>query len=362
MKYIRPDDYDQFCCLASDCPNTCCAAWEIVIDPEAQDRYLRLRHPLGKKLRAVMRVDEDGDTYFAQSNGTCPFLCVDRLCELQRTLGEAALCDTCRDFPRYTVWLYDRTEQGLSLSCPQAARMLLERTEPPHLIETPIPDDGYVPGMREKRMTDLLTALRAQILDQLSCPDRTVSENLAAALQSAARMQALLDRHRLRLLEALPPLDTVPRRACTPSCPADFVRVFRTLEPLNTRWTQLLARVEALPAFPAAQLSPLQQTLLVQQVILRYWMDALADRDILFAVRYAAVLLLTIDCLSAVSEDAPETLLVLYTREMENSPLNMARLHEALCTNPVFSADALGAALLCREIPSVSQVPVNREM
>lgn len=346
MRYVWPDDYNQFHCLAGDCPNTCCAAWEIVIDPEAQDRYLRLRHPLGHKLRAVMRVDADGDTYFAQANGACPFLCADRLCELQRTLGEAALCDTCREFPRYTVWLYDRVEQGLSLACPQAVRMLLARTRPFSLIDSSAPDDGYRPGAREKRMTDLLTALRAQLLQQLACADYTARENLAGVLQSAARMQALLDRHRLRALEAFAPDTAAPRIACTPPAPADFVRVFRTLEPLDARWLPLLTQIAALPAFPTAQLPPLQQTLLVQQILFRYWMDALTDRDVLFAVRYAAVSLLTLGCLTAVSADTPETLLVLYTREMENSPLNMARLHEALRTDPVFSADALCSALL----------------
>lgn len=345
MKYVHPDDYDQFHCLAGDCPNTCCAAWEIVIDPEAQDRYLRLRHPLGQKLRAVLHVDEDGDTYFAQSDGACPFLCADRLCELQRTLGAAALCETCRNFPRYTVWLYDRAEQGLSLACPQAARMLLTRTEPLRLTEAPAPDDGYIPGARERRLTDLLTALRGQVLDLLVRADHTAAENLAAALHSAARMQHLLDRHRLRALETLPPHAALPS-PCAPATPADFARVLRTLEPLDARWPPLLARMEALPAFPPGKLPVLQQALLAQQIILRYWMDALDDRDVLFAVRYAAVSLLTLGCLTAVSEDAPEALLVLYTRELENSPVNLTRLHTVLRTDPAFSADALCSALL----------------
>lgn len=350
MKYVRPDDYDQFRCLAGNCPNTCCAAWEIVVDPEAQDRYLRLRHPLGKKLRAVMRVDEDGDTYFAQADGACPFLCADRLCELQRTLGETALCETCRNFPRYTVWLYDRAEQGLSLACPQAARMLLARTEPLRLTEVSAPEDGYAPGARELRLTDLLTALRGQVLDRLARADHTAAENLAVVLQSAARMQQLLSRHRLCALESLTPGDAPPRircAPCAPATPANFTRVFRTLEALDDRWPPLLAQMEALPAFPSeTPLPALQQTLLAQQIVLRYWMDALGDRDTLFAVRYAAVSLLTLRCLTAVSADTPETLLVLYTREMENSPVNLARLHKALCTDPAFSAGSLCAALV----------------
>ena len=62
MYQTRPDDYDAFRCIAGACPQTCCAAWEIVVDPDAQDAYLRLQHPLAEKLRRVMRVDADGDT------------------------------------------------------------------------------------------------------------------------------------------------------------------------------------------------------------------------------------------------------------------------------------------------------------
>lgn len=158
MYQTRPDDYDAFRCIAGACPQTCCAAWEIVVDPDAQDAYLRLRHPLAEKLRRVMCVDADGDTYFAQTDGRCPFLCADGLCELQRTLGAQSLCRTCRDFPRWEVLLCDRVEQGLSLACPEAARQLLARTAPLRLKSVWIPDDGYVPGARERRLTEALMA------------------------------------------------------------------------------------------------------------------------------------------------------------------------------------------------------------
>lgn len=151
MYQTRPDDYPAFRCLAGACPQTCCAAWEIVVDPDAQDAYLRLQHPLAAKLRRVLRVDSEGDTYFAQTDGRCPFLCADGLCELQRTLGEQSLCRTCRDFPRWEVLLCDRAEQGLSPACPEAARRLLARTEPLRFVSAPLPDDGYVPGARERR-------------------------------------------------------------------------------------------------------------------------------------------------------------------------------------------------------------------
>ena len=143
MYQTRPDDYPAFRCLAGACPQTCCAAWEIVVDPDTQDAYLRLQHPLAAKLRRVLRVDSEGDTYFAQTDGRCPFLCADGLCELQRTLGEQSLCRTCRDFPRWEVLLCDRVERGLSPACPEAARRLLARMAPLRFVSAPLPDDTH---------------------------------------------------------------------------------------------------------------------------------------------------------------------------------------------------------------------------
>ena len=236
MYQTRPDDYDAFRCIAGACPQTCCAAWEIVVDPDAQDAYLRLQHPLAEKLRRVMRVDADGDTYFAQTDGCCPFLCADGLCELQRTLGAQSLCRTCRDFPRWEVLLCDRVEQGLSLACPEAARQLLARTAPLRLESVRIPDDGYVPGARERRLTEALTAVRDRTLALLTRPEHTARENLAAAEAFACAAQRLLDRHRLAALAA----GNVPQR-CTDACagclkPAALAAAFASPEPLDPQW------------------------------------------------------------------------------------------------------------------------------
>ena len=43
MKYTVPDYYQDFECIAGDCPDTCCAGWQIVIDKKSQKKYkLRL--------------------------------------------------------------------------------------------------------------------------------------------------------------------------------------------------------------------------------------------------------------------------------------------------------------------------------
>lgn len=329
MYQIRPDDYAAFRCLAGACPQTCCAAWEIVVDPDAQDAYLRLRHPLAAKLRRVLRVDAEGDTYFAQTDGRCPFLCADGLCELQRTLGEQSLCRTCRDFPRWEVLLCDRVEQGLSPACPEAARRLLERCVPLRFVSAPLPDDGYVPGARERRLTAAVTMVRDRVLALLVQPGHTVGENLAAALTFARAAQRLLDRHRIAAL-ADGNVPVTADAAPEPMAPAALAAAFASPEPLDARWPELMRRVAALDACPPPRLTDVQQTCLAQTIVWRHGMDALDDRDVVFPVRYAAATLRLLACLAAVSELADTQLVVLVTREVENDPEALSRLRAGL--------------------------------
>lgn len=339
MYQTRPDDYPAFRCLAGACPQTCCAAWEIVVDPDAQDAYLRLQHPLAAKLRRVLRVDSEGDTYFAQTDGRCPFLCADGLCELQRTLGEQSLCRTCRDFPRWEVLLCDRAEQGLSPACPEAARRLLARTEPLRFVSAQLPDDGYVPGARERRLTAAVTAVRDRVLALLARPGHTAEENLAAALAFTRAAQRQLDRHRIAALAAgkvpaVPAADAAPE----PMAPAALAAAFASPEPLDARWPEWLRRVAALPACPPPRMTAVQQTCLAQAIVWRHGMDALDDRDVVFPVQYAAATLRLLACLAAVSDRTDAQLVVLVTREVENDPEALSRLRAGLQIEPKMNA------------------------
>lgn len=310
MYQTRPDDYAAFRCLAGACPQTCCAAWEIVVDPDAQDAYLRLQHPLAAKLRRVLRVDSEGDTYFAQTDGRCPFLCADGLCELQRTLGEQSLCRTCRDFPRWEVLLCDRVEQGLSPACPEAAR----------------------------RLTSAVTAVRDRALALLARPGHTAYENLAVALDFARAAQRLLDRHRIAALAAGKVPAVTADAALEPMPPAALAAAFASPEPLDARWPELLRRAAALPACPPPRMTPMQQTCLAQTIVWRHGMDALDDRDVVFPVRYAAATLRLLDCLAAVSGCTDAQLVVLVTREVENDPEALSRLRAGLQIEPKMNA------------------------
>ena len=131
MKIIKPDYYDRFRCLAGSCPDSCCREWEVQVDSDAAAFYRQLPGALGQDLRRCLR-DENEETYMTISDGRCPMWQADGLCRIQVELGEKALCKTCREFPRLTHDYGDFVELGLELSCPEAARLILN--EPAALI------------------------------------------------------------------------------------------------------------------------------------------------------------------------------------------------------------------------------------
>ncbi len=128
MKVRVPNYFNEFKCIASECEDTCCAGWEIVIDDETHKRYEKVEGEFGEILRSKI-VKSDGENIFLLNNGNCSFLNEKKMCEIYINLGENHLCYTCQQFPRYTEEFLDLKEVGLSLSCPEAARIILRKAE-----------------------------------------------------------------------------------------------------------------------------------------------------------------------------------------------------------------------------------------
>ena len=132
MRYLKPHYYDKFVCTAADCPDTCCAGWQIMIDEDSLDRYGKEPGEFGKRLRNSIDWEEE---CFYQNNSRCAFLNDKNLCDLYKELGPDALCDTCRMYPRHTEEYEGLRELSLSLSCPEAARIMLSCKDPVRFLE-----------------------------------------------------------------------------------------------------------------------------------------------------------------------------------------------------------------------------------
>ena len=126
MKHYYPSYYQQFRCIAADCPDSCCQGWDVVIDSETEQFYSTVQGEFGEKLREAIFTDADGDRVFRLAeHKKCPFWGDDRLCDIYRTLGEEHLCATCAQFPRLTMDYTVFCEHFLALACPEAARLIL---------------------------------------------------------------------------------------------------------------------------------------------------------------------------------------------------------------------------------------------
>ena len=139
MKKVYPSYYPQFHCIAEKCRHNCCIGWEIDINPAALRRYDGMRGDLGDRLRASIARDEHGAHFILDENERCPLLNKNGLCDLITQAGEKALCQICRDHPRFRLRLQDREETGLGLCCEEACRLILSQREPVRLLMV---DDG----------------------------------------------------------------------------------------------------------------------------------------------------------------------------------------------------------------------------
>ncbi len=124
MKITKPDYYADFACLAGECPNTCCGNWEIGIDEGSLSKYAELKGDYGREVRNAVDWMQE---CFLQVDHHCRLLTGDGLCGLQVHFGEAYLCETCRTYPRHVEEFEGRREYTLAVSCPEAARLVLEK-------------------------------------------------------------------------------------------------------------------------------------------------------------------------------------------------------------------------------------------
>jgi len=126
MKTITPACYKDFKCTASKCTDTCCAGWEIIIDDETYKQYKNVPGEFGERLKSRLKLYEDDSPGFVLQNNNCPFLNRNNLCDIYTNLGKKSLCYTCRTFPRLIEEYGDVREIGISLSCPEGARLILQ--------------------------------------------------------------------------------------------------------------------------------------------------------------------------------------------------------------------------------------------
>lgn len=122
------------------------------------------------------------------------------LCDLVTACGEEALCETCSRYPRHVEEYEDLREWSLSLSCPIAAKMILEQEAP---IQFQVEEDDEEDPL-EDEFEDFDFFLFTQLEDARNVMfsiaqnrDMPMEDRLSVILEMAEEMQTCMDEDRL---------------------------------------------------------------------------------------------------------------------------------------------------------------------
>lgn len=331
MRVIKPSYFDSFRCIAGACTDSCCKEWDVLVDPEKAVFYRSLSGDLGDRLRQVLK-EEDDAVYMTIENGRCPMWRTDGLCRIQAELGEKALCKTCQDFPRLTHDYGDFLEYGLELSCPEAARIILNTPAPVFVTEN-------IPGGEEPEYdtADMKILLRTRDTARkiLADTSRPVGESLELLRIFSCQAQAMLNGCEVPPFEYA---DFVPDHSRGNAKAEDLQNIlnfFKTLEILTPQWR---ARLDD----PAAAPWESQHRTLARYFVDRYWLQAISDFDLVGRVKFAIISCLVVKFLGG---DLMETAQI-YSKEIENSIENVDAILDAVYENPIFGDGILSGLLL----------------
>ncbi|MBQ8506830.1 MAG: flagellin lysine-N-methylase [Clostridia bacterium] len=264
MKWIAPDYFRDFSCIAGECRHSCCKGWEIDIDPETLEYYRSIPGDAGRRLKE--NIDEGGDAphFRLTADECCPFLNADGLCDLILELGGNCLCQICADHPRFRNFFSDREEIGLGMCCEEAARLILRQEEAVRLVLTDEDDDDEQLTDEE---TDLL-AIRQELI--------SIAQNRSLPVE--ARVQQML------YWAQLPPEAPDFRR---------WAAFLLGLERLDADWTERLRALESAPEAPLLRdpeqwEKPFEQLLVY--LLYRHLPGTMEDGDLAGRIAYAALM------------------------------------------------------------------------
>ena len=359
MQYLFPQYYKKFKCNGSACPSTCCAGWKIQIDPASLKKYRKMPGAFGSRLRN--EIDWENGC-FRQYGGKCTLLNEEGLCDLYlEGGGEGALCRACHIFPRHVEEFQGVREYSLSLSCPEAAELILSGQAPAKLLKT------RCPGTPEKYPefdSDLFRTLRAarrlmfRLLQNRQKPWRL---RAAVVLALAHDLQQRLDRHAEAAAGELFRRYSSPgvwdwfavrlererpgRRAGMPN---SLMEILKELKPLRESWEPYLQNAQnSLQQEPAPEekkeLEMLFTDTMAEQLMVYflyvYFCGAVYDRKAYGKVKFAAASTVIIrellragwrQSLGRLPEHAAAVTACRYARETEHLDENLNRMESML--------------------------------
>lgn len=333
------------------CPDTCCKDWQVVIDEQTLAYYRSVGGQIGEKLRACI-IEQDGEWMFDVSGGCCPLLTEDGLCSVQKELGEEHLCRICYAHPRF-IEQYGMTEEiALSVSCPAAARLLLQRNDPVRFVQTEDGRELDEPCELDPELYSALCRGREMTLALVQDERFPFADRLCLVLLFNKKLQELITDRRLsdadRLIEDFSSdsrlhrsLARLRRMRGHSGSFARFWMLLQNAEHLTEAFPALLqkcGRRSVDSRFWSGKYARQMENLLVY-FLFRYYKKAVNDGKLLARVNSCVFHLCAIRQLfCALPEQKPEALISLcslYSKEIEHSDENRALLLRTLGGRPL---------------------------
>ena len=194
MLITIPDYYKSFQCIADKCEDTCCAGWQIVIDKKTLNKYKKIKGDFRKRM--LCSVDWFQGTFKQDNDKRCAFLNERNLCDLYLSQGEEGFCKTCREYPCHTEEFEGVREITLSISCPEVARILMNRMEPVEFLSYEREGDEEFEDF-DPFLFSILEDARKEMISILQNRNLTIEERVLLILGMAHDMQGRMNRQEM---------------------------------------------------------------------------------------------------------------------------------------------------------------------
>lgn len=313
MLFRRPCYYDNFTCKADKCTDNCCIGWEICIDKYTADFYHGVGGDFGKRLRE--NIQSGDEPSFILKGERCPFLNKNNLCDIIISLGENALCQICRDHPRWFEWYGNEKEGGIGLSCEEGARLILTEDSFDSYFESETdeePDEDF-----DENAYRFLLSVRESVFDIL-CDDLAFEAKADLILDLCSEADA-----RLSDCEKASPLPFSFEKELAKALP-----ILEKTEPIDEKWTAAAEKLKA--DTPSTEVNKDEEkylTRLFAYFVWRYFLTAVFDYRVTEKIRFALFSVTVILALYRSGADRSfDALLknaVLYSKQMEYSSENL---------------------------------------
>ena len=216
---LQPEYMERFSCIGPSCEDSCCVGWRVTVDEASYKKYSKATDetlvPLFKKNVTRNRSNPSKTNYAKikmDSQGRCPFLNEEKLCNIQQKLGATYLSDTCAIYPRTINQIDNIIEKSGTLSCPEIVRLALLNPDGITFneIEEPISERTFVHSKKEpnslknaNRIEKYFWDLRIFTIEVLQHRDYAIDERLIFLGLFYQKAQVLLDDNKLDEIQML---------------------------------------------------------------------------------------------------------------------------------------------------------------